>query len=455
MEKHKERVWVSYAMESAVEALIAVLLFYAIYLGKNIEFVRSLAGDVAISYQNSLVFSDIESDDNYATPVVVYKIDNGYMQGSGLLDEHNEPTYGDLFPRSVLASFIDGMDRLPQEKQPLAFFIDYNMESGSASFDNKGDKLWISNDDKVFLKTLANERHYTILLPKTAQRNFVEEYSKRKSFDHIADKIARKIGEGKIIFVDVEFLVSDHTAYRYNPMKRYENSDKTYYNASLVLWQLRKNGKVIEEEIHDIYDPLYFTDEKKVKKEGSALFLSNILYKEKMAIDAAGEDLISNWKNLRALSARIFLDNESFEVTSDTIVILGHDDKKQDLHCTTLKKNVPGALVHADAIKTVLFLDGELEYFNLYISLLIIFMTFFTVSLLMHYFIRNVNELVRFLIELVLIVSILLLISSYILITYKQWFNWFIPVIIFYGYELILFIRGYWKKRKEMKGDQI
>lgn len=451
MKQHRNRVWLTYAKQSFIESLIAMLLFYAIYLGKSTELVRGFAGDTAFSYLNSLVFSGIESNDSLDTPVVVYKVDKTYLKDTGLWDEHNESTYGSQLPRSIIATFIDRLDTLPKEKQPLAFFIDYDMESGSSSFDMKEKRLWISDDDKIFLDTLAKERSYPILLPKTSHRNFVEEYAKQADGDATSKMIAQKIDKEKIIFVDVEFLVSDHTAYRYNPMKQYETDDKIYYSVSLVLWQLskKKDSELRLKEIDELYAPEEFTDQNKVKKQGAALFLSNILYKQGTIINADDGEEIFNWTNLRALSAYHLMRVKDPGLTPETIVILGHDDKKQDLHNTTLGKKVSGALVHAQAIETVLFLDGKLEYLSLFISFIIIFITFFTVTLLVRYYMQNMNELIKFFTELILLVTILLAISSYVLVEYKQWFNWFIPIIIFYVDDMVMLMRQHWKQNKD------
>jgi len=434
-------LWLKYAKHSLIESLIALLLFWMLYAGHKIEIVRSIAGDVAFSQMNSLLFSWNETNDKWDTPVVLYKVNRGYFDRAKLLDrDNNSTTYGNIFPRSKIASFIEKLDNQSPSKQPLAFFIDYSMSDGSASYDNNSSPHHISADDMVLLQRLAMDRTYPILIPKDTPYNFIESYAKYDN--NISKALAKNISQNKIIFVTVDFLSSDSMEYRYNPMTKF--GDKVYYNVALITWQLRKNGKINRDEIDKIYEPNIFLDKTKVQKYGEALFRSNILYKDNIAQDIGIlSEYNSNWSNLKHISALKLLEENELNINNDTIVILGVDYQNRDIHKTALNTIVSGAKIHTQAIKTVLFLDGKLEYFNLFLGSLIIFVVFFVVTIVSRYYLHSYPEWIKFIIELSILTVILLGISYSILLTLHQWFNWFIPIIIFYVYDGILILREY------------
>jgi len=199
-----------------------------------------------------------------------------------------------------------------------------------------------------------------------------------------------------------------------------------------------------------------FTNKIRIQKGGEALFKSNILYKDNQLIDAGKlKEFKSNWSNLSYISALGFLKDRELNIDRDTIVIVGMDFQNRDKHKTTLNTIESGMKIHAQALKTVLFLDGKLEYFNLFVGFIIIFIVFFSVSLLVRYYLNAYPEWLKFIIELSVLTTILFAISASILLFYHKWFNWFIPIVIFYVYDVIIFAREYFaQKDNNSQGEQ-
>lgn len=498
--------WLQYVKQSLIEALAAMFLFWIIYAGYRVEFIRSLAGDSAFSILN-LVSSSEELTDVNNTAIKVYTIDKTYFKQQGLLDQNGETNYGQAFPRSKLAEIISIFDELPADKQPISLFLDYSMEDGTASYDNNQTIANISRDDMVFLEQLSKKRNYKILLPKESINNFVERYA-MESKSLLAGKIAKQIKKESIIFVDVNFLNSDTRAYRYNPMKKYSNNDKIYLNASLVNWQLMKHGYVDMQDVNNSYRFEIFSDSKEVLRHGAALFKSNIITKSEKEIKRRVRDTNSSlekgsyWSNLTFNSVAVLsgVNRNKQENFHDTLVMVGVSFKDRDIHTNNIGENDTGISIHANATKTILFLDGSLDRVGIANGFMMIFVIFFTATLLSRYVLTKVSRRVKrvielsilsllilaitfilftgydaswiwilFLIvgavaifvynhfvqtailfnisfELLLLVGMMMYASYYFLIEYHSWFNWFIPILIFYIDDLVIV----WREYREM-----
>ncbi len=344
--KEKLLLFAKYAKRSVLEALAATLLFSLIYYaGSKIEFIRANAVDPAFNYTNLLYFSGTVSNDQNHTPISVFEIDREYLSNEGLLDEYGATTYGYLFPREKIAEFIKKIDSLPHNKQPLALFIDYDMSYGALP----GGKL--SKGDYTLLNTLAQTRKYKILIPKTKRSNFIETCGEKVTTD-MEKIIQEKIIQKMIIFVDVNFLSSGDTVMRYNPMKKYPDSNTTYYNVALAIWQLIKNGDINTSEIEIHYDHKTFLKDQNVN-EGAAIVKSNILLKDEIEINDALSEYNSNWEGLQYFSASRNFNSSGF--TNQTIVMLGGVYQGQDAKKLGTGDVVSGVDLHAQAAKTVLF----------------------------------------------------------------------------------------------------
>lgn len=431
--KEKLFLFAKYAKRSALEALAATLLFSLIYYaGSKIEFIRANAVDPAFNYINLLYFSSTASSDKNHTPISVFEIDREYLKTEGLLDQYNATNYGYLFPREKIAEFIEKIDRLPHDKQPLVLFIDYDMSYGALP----GGKL--SKCDHTLLNALAEPRKYKILIPKTDRSNIIEAYEKNATTD-IEKIIKEKIVQKMILFVDVNFLSSNDKVMRYNPMKKYPDSNTTYYNVALAIWQLIKNGDINTSEIEMHYDHKTFLKDKNVN-EGAAIVKSNILVKDKIEINDALSEYNSTWKGLQYFSASHDFNSSGF--TNKTIVMLGGVYQGQDAKKLGTGDEIPGVELHAQAVKTVLFLDGALKKISPFDGFLIIFSTYFFTTLIIHYLFAFISFGARFFIGLFILSFTFFTISSYLVVVYNTWFNWFIPILFFYLDELVHFLKG-------------
>lgn len=431
--KEKLLLFVKYAKRSVWEALAATLLFSLIYYaGSKIEFIRANAVDPAFNYTNLLYFSGTVSNDQNYTPIAVFEIDREYLKNEGLLDKYNATTYGYLFPREKIAEFIERIDSLPYDKQPLALFVDYDMSYGTLPGGN------LSEGDHTLLTRLAQPRKYKILIPKTKRSDFIESYGENATTD-LEKTIKEKIDQKMIIFVNVNFLSSGDKVMRYNPMKKYPDSNTTYYNVALAIWQLIKNGDINTSEIEVHYDHKTFLKDINVN-EGAAIVKSNILLKDKIEINDALSEYNSKWEGLQYFSASRDFNSSGF--TNQTIVMLGGGYQGQDAKKLGTGDVISGVELHAQAVKTVLFLDGALKKVSHFNGFLIIFSTYFFTTLIIHYLFAFISFGARFFIGLFILAFTFFTISSYLVVVSNTWFNWFIPILFFYLDEFVHFLKG-------------
>lgn len=444
--KRKLLLLARYTKHSALEALAAVLLFSVVYfLGSKYDLVRSNAVDTAFNYMELLHLSSVESNDANHTPISVFEFDREYLSEKGLLDRYNEVNYGYLFPREKLADFIEKIDRLSPQKQPLALFVDYDMKYGALP----GGKL--SGGDHTFLSVLAKERGYRILLPKTGRANFVEAYALNAATD-TGKAIKAKIDQKKIIFVNVDFLSSGGKVMRYSPMRRFPDSNRTYYNVGLVIWQLTKNSDINISEIHEKYDPDIFLKNKKVT-EGAAIIRCNILIKEEIEINKEMNEYDSYWGDLHRYSASYHFGESGF--FNRTIVMLGGLYRGQDAKKLGTGDTIPGIELHAQVAKTVLFADGPLQRIFLLYGFLIIFGTYFLTSVILHFILSKYPTSIRFFAGLGILSFTFFWISSHLLIEYKIWFNWVVPILFFYADDVGQYLLGAIRFFKNYRAKQI
>lgn len=483
--------WGEYVQRSLIEALMAVFLFWIIYEFHNIGIVSSIASDPAFSTISKLS-SDIEASDTNDTQILVYTVDKQYFEDKGLLDEQNHTNYGESFPRSKLAEFVAVFDKLPETRQPLSLYIDYNMVDGTASYDHNDTVDHISQDDMLFLEQLSKIRHYRILIPKNRSSTIVESYAKIGN-DDISQRLSDKIINGEIIFVSASFLMSNNTVCtRYDPMATDENHTK-YYHEALINWQLHKHGEVNETEISQKYNPKNYLDQAKVEKHGLAVVNSNIIYKNTSEPDNYNNRK-SKWAGLVFKSAWSLV-NDTQDSYADTIVMIGVGFEKRTKATTSIGTEENSITRHANALKTVLFLDGHLELVNLYLGFLIVFILFFLFTILARYLLPKISNSVKkaveffivtaialfgifsvyvlmgngwatwligivvvlgvvlyyrmvkspswfdFLIESASLSTIMILVSYLFLFIYHEWFNWFIPILVYYSYDFFSFLR--------------
>ena len=220
---------------SIYKSLIVTLLFISISLLKNFELVREKFEDAGFDLTSKMFFSTKLEKAPNAPPLLIFGFDDLYMQKYGLFDEDNRTNYGYLFPREHIAKFIKRFDkvshRLDEEHHaPQALFLDMDVSFGS---NVKGN---LSAEDEALLDILENDerRPYTLIFPKTRTDNFIEQSTRPKIVEMIADQ--------RIVFSSVGFTNSkDNATRRYISYKTFHNptdGNRTYPHVALRLWNL-------------------------------------------------------------------------------------------------------------------------------------------------------------------------------------------------------------------------
>jgi len=121
----------------------------------------------------------------------------------------------------------------------------------------------------------------------------------------------------------------------------------------------------------------------------------------------------------------------------------GNGDDFDTLSVLSSKK-LPGVEMHINALMTILHLNGQLKRLPLMQSAILLFVVFFIISFGVAFIFKVLkisNSELEFMAVLVFATTILIAISIYLLLEYKLWFNWFIPLILFELIEVIEFIR--------------
>jgi CHASE2 domain-containing sensor protein len=365
---------------------------------------------------------------------MLFGIDDYYLRNQGLFDEDNQTNYGDYFPRDKLADFIKKIDvmakGLPKESQPKALFVDYDFSFTSTAY-NRG----LTKEDKAFLDVLKEDRAYTILIPKTRKYNYIESTQDKK--------IQELIKQKKIIFVSVGLAkAEDFTTKRYIAYSRYKHSieqkEEIYPHVSVVMWLL-SNGKSISQE-----NIAKFKEQSVVANRIIIKSYKKSPFKEREYLHRQ-----SNWENLSYYSANYPLDMIVTESFAGALIMLGANyTTSTDIFTVNSKQQSTqnGVEVHAHALMTLFNFDGALKQYNAYMSVFLVFITFFIVSVLIQILLHRFKVTsVEFdiIISLIVITLFMIPLSLYILLSSKAWFNWFIPVLLFEIVEIIEFINRY------------
>lgn len=426
-----------YYKESIFKALLGTTLFVILYLLSNIELVRDKFEDVAFDITNSFYFSNSKKELDIPK-IKIFSVNEQYLRSENLFNDKNETNYGYLFPRDKIANFIKKIDSHTKNIgfNPKVLFIDYDMTYTSTVYNNK-----LSKEDKYLIKVLKEPRSYKIIIPKTKHINFIEQ-CKDKDIQNL-------ILKGKIIFASTGLLKSsDDVNRRYYPYKRF--NDKIYLNSSIILYNMINNTNINKNK-ND------FTQQDIVK--------NRILFKSYMEINKNTNysEYQSYWNNITKYSANYPLNKIVNEHLGNSIIFFGGSYKNYDnFKNNSLLGNTSlyGIDIHANSLMSLLWLNGSLEKVNIFISILLVFIILFIVDLT----IEIVFELCKwqqyrkweFTVSLIVSAIIMGWLSIYILETYKLWFNWIAPFILFEVIELleVLKIFSIWGKIKQYIGEK-
>lgn len=434
----------SHIQESIYKAVIGTAFFMIVYLMSSIEIIRSNVEDTAFDVMNRFVIQTIKQDTE-SPNVLLFKVDDFYLRENKMLDDKNNTNYGYLFPRDKIAKFIlrldDFIKEVKLEQNPQALFVDYDFSYTSLPYNNK-----LSKEDLYLLEVLKKDRDYKIYLPKTNDLNFIEHSSD--------EKIQKLIESKKLVFVSVSLIESsDGTARRYLPSKEFYDGDKkrTYTHAMVSLWQ---NSKTTKKR----YD---FKNKNDI--ENRIIFKG---YEEKIDEDTY-EMYLSNWQKLFVYSANYPLDEIIEENFYDSIILLSgaysNSNDTFSIGAVQEQDSLSGIEVQANALMSLFYLDGSMKKFDFFKSSALVFMLFLCLNLILEVIFdilgftdrRNLEMITL----LVIISAIMFYISYHILMVYRQWFDWFVPIVLFEGAELIVVIQKYvtnlyGKRNKDEKNEK-
>lgn len=398
------------------KALFATLIFLIIHIFSNLELIREYAEDFSFDITNKY-FIDFNNKTIVSPEVKVFVVDEKYLKSEGLLNNHNEVTYGYTFPRDKIASFIKKLDSYIEtlnENIPKVLFIDYDMSYTTTNYNAK-----LSIEDQKLVDILKKTRKYKIIFPKTNNQNFIE---------NLEDLEIQKLIKNKdIIFSSVGLTVSnDDVNRRHSPYKEFDH--KKYLNVPITIFNMFNNN-------------LLGTDN--LNKDN--IIDNRIIFKDynNLSLNSDFNHYQSDWPNLSKYSANFpfnMIINENFK---NSIIFFGgsfwQDDVFKNKSLIGIS-DLNGVDIQANALMTLFFLEGDLAKINIILGLLLVFIIFFFIDLfieiIFEIFNWQNNKISEFIILLILSGVILILLSNYILINYNVWFNWIVPFIIFQLIEL-------------------
>ncbi len=402
-------------IKSIIKALITVLISVFVYYLFYIEFVRENVEDFAFDIINEYYLSSKEDRSN-SPKVMLFKVDEYYLKQNDLLNDDNETTYGYLFPRNHIASFINKIDNLTKATNgacPKALFIDYDFTyPGSYN-------LELTPNDQVLLTSLKKERCYTIILPKNQNQNFIENSTDKTIKNLITNK--------KILFASVGLTeAGDRISRRYYPYEYFTNNKNTkqaYVGASIALWNLPE--RYTSEELQKM-----FHQEKISLIENRIIFKDNVMYEKTDTY----ETLQSMWNNLTIYSANYTVEDIPKENFDGVILLYGssHHANNDYFIMDVFDSEISGVEMHANALMTLFYLDGNLQRLNVYLTALFVFIIIIFSDIITQ-LVGKYWELIERRKEYAYIfvaLFIMLCLSIYLLIVYKIWFNWFIPSLL-------------------------
>ena len=417
---------------SAFKALVVTLFFIVFYQFYNIEFIRKNVEDIGFDITNKLIFETFEQNTTTQN-LMLFGVDDFYLRNKKLIDENNNTNYGYLFPRRYIAEFIQNLDELCNDlkdehiNMPKALFIDYDISFSSLVFGKK-----LSQDDKILINILKQNRPYTIFLVKNNDYNFIEQ-----SDDN---KIQKLIKEKKIIFVSAKFLKSnDQTTRRYTTYKIYKNKNiyKKYLNVNIALWQLITGNTIHNFKQNDIIS--------------NRIFLKS--YKNKQNDDDCSISY-SYWNNYIKYSANCLyeVDLDDFH---DSIIYFGatyskNNDEFEILNIGNNTEQIKGIELHANTLMSIFYINGQIKQLNIFQSAILIFFIYFIIDLFVGtLFLINIlhNKDLYLLMVFILMTISMITLSIYLLITKKIWLNWFVNIVIFQIYDIIKYINLKYKQK--------
>jgi len=161
----------------------------------------------------------------------------------------------------------------------------------------------------------------------------------------------------------------------------------------------------------------------------------------------------SHWKKLNYYSVDLLtsIDEKRFK---DALLLYGSMyDSDDKFEVSSLAQPLSGVEVIANALMTHFYFDGELKQLNVYASSAFVFVAFLLLFWLTDGVLKQspkgfkiflVNRGVhKLMVSLALTALVMGLFSWWILVEYRLWFNWFVPVLLFELVGVIVFFNKY------------
>lgn len=387
---------------SLLKALVGLVLYLLVYQFHHIEFIKTKFEDFTFDLLNKTMLSSSSVHMEKVPNIIIFGLDDLYMEEHDLIDNSGHSTYGYLFPRDKLAEMLYEFDNL--EEKPRYVFIDYELSYYGSVYAKEP-----TLEDTALLEALKSPHDYTIILPKTKKYHFTE-----SSPD---TQIQKLLSEKKIILASVDFAVSkDHSARRFFPSSRLPhaltNVVTEYPHSTMILFEAytKRSYQFINDDVI-----------------GNRIILKS---NKPSQIDGIYQN---HWENIYHYSASYTVDAIPAEKLKDAIVFIGDTKSKSkdtfNISSVTNTTKLFGIDLHAQTLMTHFYLDGQLNYMNIYVSLFIIFIVIFFMEYYLS-FPHFASYKLAGLLNLVIASLVFYMISYYMLIYYKVWFNWFVPIIL-------------------------
>jgi CHASE2 domain-containing sensor protein len=410
------------------KAIAATLLFILAYIFYQSELIRGMIEDTAFDTVNKFVLATVPAK-TQSPQVMIFAFDDLYMRSNKLIDESNSSNYGYLFSRENIALFIERLDSLSREMapehRPAALFIDYDMQFASMP----GGHI-LSDGDQRLIEVLGRDRPYRILLPDNGMHNFV-----RESCD---PAIRRAIETQRLVFVSVGFKRSNDGAVR-----RYQGfqtvGDEERVHAAVALWQIARRGHI------DLSDAHKYFERNDIVANRMMIKLFRQPHSDDDCIIAR-----SYWEHLTQYSTQCSFYDVIEEDFSGSLLLLGatHALSSDFFHINGLPgtEQMAGVQLHANTLMTMFLLDGKLGRLSLGWSAGLIFVSFFSLSVLIAFGLKWIGiegGSIEFFLLLVIVSMVLFGLSVYLLWVHHLWFNWLIALLLYEAIELIEDVREF------------
>ncbi len=409
------------------KSILACVAYLFIYHFANIDFIKENSEDFA--FDTTLeVTRNIElvtGMNLFATkdpkPLLLLIVDDEYLKSAGIPDDG-----GYLFPRAELAKILKSIQKRNSSLQkPIkSVFIDYDLTHTSEPYGKV-----LNGQDRELIKTISMIDEFNIGIIQGQSVNF----------------IAQNLQKENLISVSAHMHISDdYNTRRWKPYLSFESDEKkSYYPAfSFVAWLLA-DEKCTPKSIREATpkDDSFLVCGYELDEFDTVS--SRIINKPTHQDPITGGKAL-NWDNTHLFSATFALEDIAPELLEGATIFIGADYKKSsDIFHTpnfyASLSDIAGLYVHTNVFKTLEWSGGSLKKMNIYYSLVLTLVMFVIFSYFEDRFLANdrINYLVSFVGFALIMLVIMFVLSLFLLLYFKVWYNWVIPMVLIQILEVI------------------